>query len=62
MEKKLKEITDKLKQVKELFELKTAEANHAKELFLKLKGQAELVHEMIEEKEKQKKRNNEWIG
>ena len=56
MEKKLKEITDKLKQVKELFELKTAEANHAKELFLKLKGQAELVHEMIEEKKNKKKK------
>ena len=56
MEKKLKEITDKLKQVKELFELKTAEANHAKELFLKLKGQAELIHEMIEEKKNKKEK------
>tara|TARA_B100001287_G_C22515258_1_gene450179 strand:+ start:620 stop:787 length:168 start_codon:yes stop_codon:yes gene_type:complete len=50
LENKLKEITNKLKEVKELFELKTTEANQAKELFIKLKGQAELVHEMIQSK------------
>ncbi len=42
MEKKLEKITDKLKQVKELFELKTAEANQANELFFELRGQAKL--------------------
>ena len=55
LENKLKEITDKLKEVKELFELKTTEANQAKELFIKLKGQAELVHEMIQSKKEKKK-------
>ena len=56
LENKLKEITGKLKEVKELFELKTTEANQAKELFIKLKGQAELVHEMIEEKKNKKEK------
>ena len=56
MEKQQHEITDKLNPVKQLFELKTAEANQAKELFLKLKGQAELVHEMIEEKKNKKEK------
>tara|TARA_R100000353_G_C6483296_1_gene189785 strand:- start:530 stop:706 length:177 start_codon:yes stop_codon:yes gene_type:complete len=56
LENKLKEITDKLKEVKELFELKTTEANQAKELFIKLKGQAELVHQMIKEKKNKKEK------
>jgi hypothetical protein len=54
MNTKLKKITDKLKQVKELFELKTAEANQAKELFFELRGQAKLLNEMIDEKKKKK--------
>jgi hypothetical protein len=54
MNTKLEKITDKLKQVKELFELKTAEANQAKELFFELRGQAKLLNEMIDEKKKKK--------
>lgn len=49
MEKKITEITEKMRQAKDFYELKMSEANKAKELFYKLQGQLELANEISQD-------------
>ena len=55
MEKKIKEIREKIRESKEIYELKISESNKAKELYYKYIGQLELAYELLDDKVDDKK-------
>ena len=53
MEKKIEELTDELRKIKNLYDEKMAEATQLKELFYRVQGKLELANELsIDKKEK----------
>ena len=50
MEKKIKEIREKIRENKEIYELKISESNKAKEMYYKYIGQLELAYELSDAK------------
>ena len=50
MEKKIKEIREKIRESKEVYELKISESNKAKESYYKYIGQLELAYELLDDK------------